>query len=818
MTVLKGGAASALYGVRAANGAIIINTKQGRAGKTEVNFSTTTTIDRVNRLPPMQSRWAQGVGGNFVPGSNASWGPRIDTLRLSANGDVVGRSDPGATDRRVPTFDNAGNFFRTGVTLNNNLNVRGGNDKSGFFLSLSDLRQTGIIPLTEYNRSSIRATASTQVRPNLTVKASANYITSRADRAQRGSNLSGVMLGLMRAPATFDLTNGSDDPVNDPRAWSFPDGSQRTYHATYDNPYWSVNRNRNEERLNRIVGFAEAIWQPKPWLTFTERVGVDAYGEQRKGYWDKGSNEFKDLGGAIFDELTNQKNITNDFIATATHSFSDDFSATLILGHAYQDFYRSTYAIDGFGFVIDNFYDMSNVNSLNVTADDFLDRSRIIGAFGDLSLEYKRLLYLTLTGRNDWVSSLPVQNNSFFYPSASLGFVFTELVETGPIRYGKLRASYANTGNGAFSNYLTSNFFVSPGSTQGQLSFYPNGLLGNAELRPEFTRSTELGTDLRSAGNRVRLDFTWYNVSSTDQIVVIPIANSTGYTSVAGNIGEIRNRGIEALLEADIIERKLSKPNRVSWTAGINFTRNRSLVVSLTDDLDNIALPSVGLASTQARVVEGFQYGVLWGTRWLRDANGNILVDDSGYPIRAGENGIVGDPNPKFTAGIRNALYWKNWSLSTLFDVRVGGDMFNGTRAVMKRLGTHAETEDREREVIWDGVFESSGQANNIPIKLDENFYSRYGLTGVSEMHVEEVNWFRVRDLNLSYALPPTFCEKLKISRASLTFTARNLILITNYTGIDPETSLGGATNAFGRDYFNNPNTRSYGFNLSVTF
>jgi TonB-linked SusC/RagA family outer membrane protein len=818
MTVLKGGAASALYGVRAANGAIIINTKQGRAGKTEVTFSTTTTFDQVNKLPSKQNTWSQGNGGAFVEGSNASWGARMDTLRYASDGSIVNQSDPLATSNRVTPFNNEDNFFETGITLNNNLNMRGGTEKSGFFLSISDLRQSGVIPLTEFNRTNIRLTGQTQLRGNLGVKASATYTTGSADRAQRGSNLSGVMLGLMRAPASFDLTNGVDDPVNDPAAWSFPDGSQRTYHAAYDNPYWSVNKNRNEERLNRILGFVEFNWQPFDWMTVTERLGVDAYSEQRKGYWDKQSNEFKDLGGAIFDELTNQKNITNDLIVTGDFKINDDFSATVILGHAYQDFYKYYYTIDGFGFVIDDFYDMSNVNSVNITADDFIDRSRIVGLFGDVSLDYKRTLYFTFTGRNDWVSNLPVQNNSFFYPSASLGFVFTELADFGPIQYGKLRTSYAITGNGAFQNYLTTNYFVSPGSTQGQLSYYPNSLIGSNELTPEFTRSFEFGTDLRTKNNRVKLDLTYYNISSTDQIVVVPIATSTGYASIITNIGEIQNKGWEAMVEADIIERKLSLPNRVSWNAALNFTRNRSLVVSLTDDLDNIALPSVGLASTQARVIEGYQYGMLYGSRWLRDSSGNILVDDQGYPIRDTENGIVGDPNPKFTMGLRNTLQWKNWMLSTLFDIRVGGDMFNGTKGVMRRLGTHEDTENRDETMVWDGVFQSSGEANNIPIKLDEDFYSRYGLTGVSEDNIEEVNWFRIRDLNLTYSFSPAFCQKLKISRASATFTARNLLLVTNYTGIDPETSLGGATNAFGRDYFNNPNTRSYGVNITVTF
>jgi len=819
MTVLKGGAASVLYGLRASNGAIIINTKQGKKGKTNVTFSSTTTFDVVNKLPEKQSQFAQGDDGDFIFGSNFSWGPRIDTMFNSSLGSdfLVPGSDATATTR-AESFDNSENFFETGVTLNNSLSVTGGNEKSTFYLGLADLRQTGIIPLTEFNRTSIRLTGTNQITDKLRVRASANYVTSTADRAQRGSNLSGVMLGLMRTPPSYDLTNGSDDPVDDESAWQLPDGTQRSYHGAYDNPYWSVNKNRNEETLNRLIGFVEASWQPFEWMNVMNRTGVDTYSEQRKSYWDRQSNEFTDLGGAIFDENFNQRNITNDLIVTIDHEIASDFNAQYIVGHSFQDFNSTSYIVDGFDFVVDDFYDMSNVASINVTADDFLDRRRIVGLFGDFSFDYKRTYYLTLTGRNDWSSTLPVDNNSFFYPSVSLGFVPTEMVDLGWLEYVKLRGSYAVTGNDAFASYLTSNFFVSGGSTQGQLSYFPSSTIGSNTLNPEFTNSFELGTDIRSRNNRVRLDLTYYHTSSTDQIVQIPIANSTGYSSVITNIGEIQNQGIEALVNFNVVERQVSKPNKVWWNSSLNFTRNRSEVIALTDELDNIALASNGLASTQSRVIIGQQYGVLFGSRWLRNDNGDILVNDNGLPL-LDDPGIIGDPNPDFTIGWRNNVGWRNWELTFLLDIRRGGDIYNGTRAVMTTLGTHADTEDRDEEIIFDGVIasgERAGESNDVRIRK-EQLYRNYGLVNVSEEFVEEVNWIRMRDVSLTYNFAPALLDKVGIERASFSLTARNLFLITNYTGIDPETSLGGGSNAFGRDYFNNPNTRSYGFNLTVT-
>jgi TonB-linked SusC/RagA family outer membrane protein len=825
MVVLKGGAATALYGVRAANGAIIINTKQGKNGKTEVNFNSTTTFDVVNKLPQKQDRWGQGTGGQYIAGSNTSWGPRLDTMATNGMGGLVLPGDAMDAGAARP-FDNANNFFQTGVTLNNNLNIRGGNEKSGFFLSLSDLRQDGVIPMSAFNRSSVRLSANSSLKENLQVKASANYVRSRADRPQRGSNLSGVMLGLMRAPASYDLENGVDDPVNDASAWSNPDGSQRTYHAAYDNPYWSINKNRNEETLGRFIGLVEFTWQPFDWLSVTERAGLDTYNEDRISYWDRRSNEFAADGGAIFNQNVNQFNVTNDLIVTATHRFGEDFNVSAIVGHAYQTFNRSTLFSDGFGFVIDDFYDISNINAVNLVSDDLIDQSLLVGVFADLSMDYKRTYYLTLTGRQDWISNLPANNNSFFYPSASLGMVLTELMDLGPIAFGKIRGSYAITGNGAFANYLTSNYFVSTGSTQGLLSYAPNSLIGSNTLTPEFNYSSEVGIDLRSKGNRARLDLTYFDNRSTDQIVEIPISNSTGYSTFITNIGEIRNYGLEALISYDVLEFKARNPEKLSWTTSINMTVPRSEVISLTDELDNIALPSVGVASTQSRVVEGYQYGVIYGSRWARNDNGDVLVNEDGYPLLDPENGVVGDPNPDFLAGWRNRFRWKNLSLSFLFDIRVGGDMWNGTRGVMRRLGTADETDSRDETIVWDGVVatEEDGElvitdeVNTQEIRLDEAFYSRFGLTGVSEDNIETVNWFRMRDISISYSFSPRVCEKIGIANASLALTARNLFLITNYTGIDPETSLGGATNAFGRDYFNNPNTRSYGFNLSVTF
>ncbi len=827
ISVLKGGAAAALYGVKAGNGVVVINTKKGKSGISEVTFSSTTLIDRVNKLPPIQRRFAQGSGGNFVPTSQFSWGPRLDTMRYngipnssSQFGHLVGQSSPLATDREAQAYDNASRVFQTGVTLNNNLSFRGGNDVSGYFLSLGDVRQTGIIPNSEFNRTSVRVSGFTKVGKHFKAEGAANYIAVDAERTQRGSNLSGVTLGLFRAPPSYDLTNGSDDPVNDPTAFELPDGSQRTYFSNYDNPFWSVNRNRNREQTNRMMGHVEFSYQPKDWISVTNRTGLDHYNTTSKAWWDSQSGEFRAGGGLVINNSFTNTVLNNDLLVTLDHSFSENFRVTFIAGHNYRSEYNNSLYAEGEGFIIPGFYDLSNTPLQNQFVDDFIQRERAVGLYGDLNLSFWNWLYLHFTGRNDWLSNLPENRNSFFYPSTAVGLVFTDMLDmqSSVLPYGKLRASYSNVGNGAPIIYGTNPnmTFVGTNDGQGLLSFYPDAMIGNVFLTPQNTTTWEIGTDLRLFQNRIGVDLTYFNAITTDQIELMSLPPSSGFSSQLQNIGKVVNQGIELLLTLQVLES--NSPKKLGWESTINFTRLRNMVEELTETIDFVTLTTSGLESTSSIMAAGNPFGAFYGSAWARDDNGNILVDDNGYPIVDGQRQIIGDPNPKFTAGWRNTFSYRNFDLTFLLDIRVGGDMYNGTRGVMNFHGTHADTDAREDFIVWDGVVASTGEVNTQEIKLDQDFYSRYGLVGVSEYNVErDINWFRMRDVSLAYRFPRQFMKKLPVRDISLAITARNLFLITNYTGIDPETSLSGAANSFGRDYFNNPNTRSFGFNLKVT-
>ena len=826
ISVLKGTAATALYGMRAGNGAILITTKRAKAnGRFNASFSTSLTFDQVNKLPEQQGRYAQGVAGLYVDpqsGSPSSWGPLFDTLRYaddpsytySSVGRIVGQSDPLASSRVVTPFDNLHNFFQTGVTSNSQLTISGGQENANFLISVGHHDQSGIIPLSDFQRTNVRMYGKIKPLKRLQISGSATFSRSGGNRQQRGSNLSGVSLGLFRTPRSFDLRNGVDDPVNDPAAWSFADGTQRRYNPSYDNPFWSVNKNRVRDLVHRLLGVLETRYDFSDHFYALYRVGLDTYFEERKSYWDGESGEFRSINGLIIDDLYSFSGLTSDFLLNYDRRLGDDWSFRATAGHSYFSERGYNAVQEGENFVIPGFYDISNAQTLII--DDNLSRQRLVGLFYEVEVGWKNFLYLTTTGRNDWSSTLPADNNSFFYPSASLGVVFTEPLgwSTNPgFSFGKVRFSYGEVGNDAPGAYLTGQFYESVGQVQGYTGFLRSVNIGNENLEPEQSTSVEMGLELRFLRNRLGFDGSIYQNESVGQIISAPVAGSSGFSSLTTNVGKVENKGLEFVIDANPVRKK-----NFSWDISLNFSRNRNLVLDIGGEADLIRLPGFGVTSTQNVIIAGEPYGVIYGTRWLRDETGNVLIDDSGYPIMDLQTGVVGDPNPDWLMGLRNSFGFGNLSLSFLFDVRKGGDIFNGTAGVMRNLGIHIDTEDRDTEVVIEGVRQSDGQPNAQAVRLDEFYYSKYPFSGVSESAIEDGSFLRLRELNLRVDFPKSWNERLPFASGSLTLTGRNLWLLTNYTGIDPETNLAGASNSFGRDYFNAPNTRSYGASLQLNF
>lgn len=857
LTVLKGPAATALYGVRAGNGAILITTKRGKKGAARINYSFGMTFDKVNKLPDLQTTYAQGNvvetfdgSGVFVPtfqgpmtGSftGNSWGPRIDELRYAdeasiwdPNGLIVSASDPRATSRVAQAYDNTGSFFNTGVTANHYLSASGGSDNTNYFLSIGYLNQEGIIPNNTFERTSVKATISSNLTNKLKATISANFINSGGIKVQNGSNTSGVMLGLLRTTPSFD-NRGGVDPSSDPSAYQFDDGTPRAYRgqigggAIYDNPYWTVFKNFMNDNVNRVIGYTQLSYEFNDWFTLNSRVGIDQYSDFRKFRNDIGSGSFG-VGQVINQAITNT-DLNLDVYSTVQKELSSDLYLNGTFGWNYYDKKVENRREDGQGLASRGFFNAASAQSFSVVERP--TAKQLYGVYGDIRLSYQEMLFLNITGRNDWSSTLGSANNSFFYPAVALGWAFTENIDLGDaLPYGKLRASYGRVGNDAPFGFTASTFtqarvrdgWTTPNGVLfpalGTNSFIPNNILGNPELKPEFTTTFEIGADLKFLSGRITADITYYRSLTEDAIISVDLPYTTGFAQTVINAGEIENKGIEAVITGSVV-----RTSDFEYEIGLIFNSYESVVNEIAPGLDVITIDPFG---TQ-RIQKGEPYGIFFGTRFLRDDQGRMVIDqNTGMPLQNPVDGKVGDPNPDFTLGFRNTFTYKGFELSMLFDFRKGGDVYNGTSGVLNGFGVGAATLDRNELVVFPGV---AADANGNPTETvntlevvkggtdgGTNFYQNYGFVNLDELTVQDGSWIRLRDVNISYRLPASLIDGLPFSAITVNANARNVFLITDYTGIDPETNLtGAASNVFGYDYFNNPNTRSYGFKLNFT-
>lgn len=908
ISVLKGAAATALYGVEGARGVILITTKKGAAKEgIGVDFSTNYMLSEFNKMPEIQKSYSQGGAGIWTgpDGSNPwwggfgralSWGARIDTLawdgsdyRYDKNGRIVSQNDPNA-QRPVVPYDNIDNFFGTGQTWQSNLALTGGNEDINYRFSFGYTDQTGITPKNQFERANVGlAVTSKLFDDKLSISSSLNYVNSGGIRIQQGSNTSGVMLGLVRTPPTFDNANGfGEDAADNPSAYVFPDNTQRNYRGGpgYDNPYWVTNLTPFTDRVNRFFGSLKLAYEFDNWAILSTTLGTDFYSDNRKQEFELRSNTFP--GGQVFEDQYNYRHTDIYVNLLGNGNLNSTFTLNYNLGiNLWNQFLKQNY-VQGDGLNFFGFRELANTQSVITTVNHTPERS--FSAFGSVDVGFKNFLYLTLTGRNDWLSTLIVPGKEFdagdisvFYPSASLSFVFSEVLNSDFLSFGKARLSYAQVGGGAPNPFLTGTPYQVPNNTTTIFSLndgWTNGILfpfqgtsgytfsplqGNISLVPSRTTDYEAGVDLRFFNNRIGIDATYYQRRSTDQIIAINVPNSTGFQRAVINSGELRTNGGEVVLNISPIR----KPE-FSWNMNFNFSKWRSVVEALPPGVPNQFLQ--GFTGTAiyniAPLADGtkFEYGQIFGGAFQRvndegsngepifnpnnpyNPNGALIIDDSGspdpdaddyngnygFPLADPVNRVIGNPNPDFLLGINNSFRWKDLSFSFLFDIKQGGEMWNGTLGAMTFFGTSANTEDRV-PLVWndnqgfvhdysnpnyqfDGVKASSGEGNDIQVPLDENWYTGNGggFGSVAEHFVEDASFYRLRYASISYNLGRLING---VSDLTLTLTGRNLLLFTPYNGIDPETSLvGPSSNGQGLDYFQLPGTRSYSFGVNVKF
>lgn len=821
MSVLKGGAATSLYGIRAANGAIIITTKKGKMtdGKTvNVSFNSSVRVDKISQVPAMQKKYSQGYDGEYHEFAAQSFGAPIDQLEYDGSDyewSSLGRLVPKGTGNGTPAraYDHF-DFFQTGVTYNNSLSISGGGKDGTFYMSVGSMEAEGIVPNNEFSKYNFLMSGEFKASDKFKFMGSANYIHSGGVRIQQGSNTSGVMLGLLRAAPTFDNADG----------YEFEDGTQRSYRGRtgYDNPYWTANNNQLTDRVDRLIGNIGFEWELAQNLKLRYKLGIDIYTDKRKLAMAIHSND-KRSGQVQEDEHFN-RDINSDLILSFNKDLTDDLNFTAMGGwNLYDTYYQQVY-VQGDGLTIPKFYHMSNTATQLVR--ESVNQKRTAAFYADLGIGYKNMLFLNVTGRNEWSTTLPEGENSFFYPSMNAGFVFSELpvFDNFPaLSFGKIRTSYSVLANDAFL-YATNTYYeqaaYGDGSTDGisfpfnsQPGFVYGDTKGNNELKPEKLKSFEVGLDLRFFQNRLGLDISYYNNENEDLILSVPISGTSGYTNQVLNAASMYNKGIEMVLTGTPV-----KTPDFSWDILVNFTKNKNEVTELAEGVPNVSLG--GFTSAQMRAIVGQSYGSIYGTKWARNDAGEMLIDDDGYQIWDPEMVYLGDAMPEWTMGITNTFNYKSVTLSALLDIKHGGKVWNGTKNVMKYFGTHKITEDRTKKVVLEGVNENTGQPNTQEITLDEYYWVNVdnGWAGASEPAIEDAGWVRLREVTLSYQLPKSLISKIGLGSASVSFTGNNLILETDYTGVDPETSLMGAHNAQGLDYFNMPGTKSYVFGLKVNF
>lgn len=800
ITVLKGTAATALYGSAAARGAIIITTKTGmsKSGKPSVSFSSSYSNEKAN-LPEFQDLYAQGLNGEYVDGNNgqkgsSSWGPLIDTLKV--NGIPVKKRN------------NVKDFFRTGHTSDNNVSVSGSTDKSNYLVSYSYLKTTGTEPNTDYSRHAFFVKYGTKLFNNLTLTTQFNYIHSDNHRLIEGNGLANPLWTIYAAPISWNPLP-STNPDN---------GSQQIYRLGRNNPYWLVDNTGLDDKTDRVLPVVNLSYNPLSWLTITERLGVDMYVNNTDYHENVGIIGSTSTAGKLWKRQIQFQQFNNDLIVRANKNFGNDFSADIIVGNNIFTNYNNNSFVQGVGLSIPGFYNISNANS--VTSSFNYYKTRKVGFYAQATTEYKRMLTLSVTGRYDGSSVLSQDKQFYPYGSASAGFIFTEALgmSNNPImNFGKIRVSYSSVGNDNVGPYALSNPYFH--NAIGNITFPYNGINGfqltttyGYPIKNESSKEFETGLETKFFQNRLSLDVTYFNKKSTNLIVTgSPIAPGTGFSSASLNAGDISNKGIEVVLGITPIRTKI-----FSWEINVNYTRIRDVVTRLAPGIPYLQF--AGFVNPGIFAFANQPYGVIYGSHFLRDsASGKLLLGDDAYPQIANDLAPIGNVTPKWIGGLTNTLTYKGFNFSFTLDYKHGGDILNLDNHYLYVYGTPKSTQNRGDSTVFDGIIQSTGKINNQKVVLDQYYYTKL-LGNVDESSVQDGSYLKLRQASFGYSFDPSFLKRSGFKGLTLTLSATNFILYKNYSGSDPEVSLNGGGNGQGFSSWNAPSSHNIIVGLKVMF
>lgn len=806
ISVLKGANAAALYGSRAQNGAIIVTTKKGKQGQPlEIEYNGNLEFNSIYDTYDYQNVYGQGSGGNFSTSARGSWGPKMEG-QLVPNWRNVIYGDKNYSDYALlPQPDYINEFYETGVQYSNSLIASAGNDHLTGRFSFTDSRNDGITPNHSINRQYYDLNTEFKNK-HLTIGVKVNFMREEVNNAP-GQGEYGLMNQLVNIPRGIRLSDLSSDILNADNKiinWSGPA-------ENYSNPYGLImDGNGNSNLRNRLLGQIRASLRITDYLNLTGRVGLDWYNDKRKTfglYLSDGSNATSQYAHV---QSSNQE-FNADLILNFNKTFNQ-FSVTANLG---TSVYNTTYeglVGDAGSFQIPNFVYMSNGDRR--LASESYSKKEIQSVFGNVNVGYKSMIYLDVTGRNDWSSTLPSSNWSYFYPSVSLSGIVSEMVKLpSVIDYLKIRASWAKVGNDTNPyrlDYVYSSFssMVNGGSV---LEMKLPDTYPLRDLKPEETNSYEVGFDFRMFKNRFGVDFTYYNSSTINQILSINVPVTSGYTSKMINAGKMRSYGYELMFSGTPVRTK-----DWEWSVNLNWGLNRTECIELNESVKRYTLGSTRIASVV--VEEGGKFGdIVANNAFKRDANGRILIDDNGFPIKETDK-IIGNMLPKWTGSIGTSLQWKDVSFNALVDIRYGGNFISMTDNYACYAGNSKRTLEGRDGMVVPGIVESTGQENTKQITAEEYYSNIGGSTGVAEAFMYDGTYVKMRELSLGWNLPKLWLKKTPLKSVKISAVARDLFYFYKDAPVNAESAFSREDYAQAFEYGSLPPTRSFGLSLNVKF
>jgi len=807
ITVLKGPTAAALYGSRASNGVVLITTKKGKSNQgIGVSVNSTASMEKVMLLPTYQNSYGQGTGGAYNIGDGGrSWGPKLDGRDMKVPVNTEYPPVNGEIIKWEPYPNNVKDFYETGSTLSNNIAIAGGNDKGNFRVSYTNLKQTGLVPNTDQKRDNVSVNAGYKFTNKLTVNTSVTYIETNS------KNRTVIGYGN-QSPVYTWIWEGRQVRTDKMRDYWFK-GYEGTRPFTYnyrfnDNPYFGAYENLNGLKKARWMGNVSLTYQFTPELSLLLRTGLDQSNERHDTRRSAGTNSFQQ-GMYSLDKLFFMER-NSDFLLSYDKELNSDWKIKVSAGGNQMRQLQESFTNTAGQLSIPGLYNLGN-SAIPLVGSQYDSKYAINSLYGYGQVAYKNAIFLDVTARNDWSSSLPAANNSYFYPSVSLSGVFSDFLKLpakSALSYGKVRMSWARVGNDTRPYRLRNVYGYSTAWSTFQTVSEPSSI-ANANLLPEMLDTYELGTEMRFFKNRLGIDFTYYNTISKNQIINLAIDPTTGYTSNSVNAGKIQSHGFEIMLNFTPI-----KSRSFQWDVNLNWASNRAFVKELADGLSTYQLPSTVL-SNQARV--GGRMGDMYGTTYRRDPDGNIIYLN-GITQDDPTLKLLGNYNPDWTAGISNNFNYKGIIASFLLDWRFGGEFYPYMYVRANEAGQLIESLEGREGIIGNGVMlDANGKyvPNNVNVR-GETYWGAY-FNG--EAGTFDGTWLKLREVKLGYTIPKKWLKRSPVKDISILLVGRNLALWTQVPHVDPDTSaMSGDAVVPGSENMSLPASRSFGLNLNFKF